>query len=309
MGFSTTREDVRAGFRTLPEILKFGLKITPGSVADGISTQAGTWILGAVSSTAAVGAYNRAWNVGTRLLNLTQYITEMTFPTLVERRAQGDHAGFDVALVDSFRYVIATLLLPAAALGGASLGVMDLLGSGFSAAANAFALLLVLPAILTASNIQGLALFALDRPWLASAVSVVRMLVTLGLSVVLIAAIGITGAAAAICAGAVLDIAIKFVLLKRHMHTGLLDLWKPRQQVAVALAYGAGYLVAKVVDDRVPGVLGLVAAVPAGSLAYGAVFVGFGGLGRRDHARLGSVLRRMRGARRSAVPVPAGSAN
>jgi O-antigen/teichoic acid export membrane protein len=296
MRFSASREDVGAGFRTLPEILKFGLKITPGSVADGVSTQAGTWILGALSTTAAVGAYNRAWNVGTRLLNLTQYITEMTFPTLVERRASGDHAGFDVALVDSFRYVIATLLLPAAALGGASLGVMQLLGSGFSAAANAFALLLILPAILTASNIQGLALFALDRPWLASAVSVVRMVATVALSAVLITAFGITGAAAAICAGALLDIAIKFTVTKRHMRTPLLTLWRAREQLAVVVAYAAGYAAARVVDQSVAGALGLVAAVPAGCVAYAAAFVAAGGVNRRDQARLRSVLARLRPA-------------
>jgi O-antigen/teichoic acid export membrane protein len=294
MRFSASREDIRAGFRTLPEILRFGLKITPGSVADGVSTQAGTWILGALSTTAAVGAYNRAWNVGTRLLNLTQYITEMTFPTLVERRASGDHAGFDIALVDSFRYVIATLLLPAAALGGASLGVMQLLGSGFSAAADAFALLLILPAILTASNIQGLALFALDRPWLSSVVSVIRMLVTIALSAVLIAAFGITGAAAAICAGALLDIAIKFAVTKRHMQTPLLTLWRAREQVAVVLAYAAGYAAARIVDQSVPGALGLVAAVPAGCVAYAGAFVAAGGVNRRDQMRLRSIVSRIR---------------
>src|SRR5262249_42984821 len=75
--------DIRRGFSTLPEILRFGLKVTPGSLATGISDQVGTWVLGAVGSLAAVGAWNRAWALAQRFVDLNYRLAEMVFPTLV----------------------------------------------------------------------------------------------------------------------------------------------------------------------------------------------------------------------------------
>src|SRR5207245_4955130 len=124
--------------------------------------------------------------------------------------------------------------------------------------------------------------------------SVIRMLVTIALSAVLIAAFGITGAAAAICAGALLDIAIKFAVTKRHMQTPLLTLWRARAQLAVVLAYAAGYAAARVGDQSVPGALGLLAAVPAGFVAYAGPVLAAGGANRPEQLRLRSLLSRFR---------------
>jgi O-antigen/teichoic acid export membrane protein len=114
--------ELRAGFRTLPEILWFGLRVTPGSLADGASAEAGTWILGLFSSVAAVGAWNIAWTVGKRTLDLNIRLAEMLFPTLVQRWADEDRHGFQRALTDSTRYVVTVMLLPAAVAGGATVG-------------------------------------------------------------------------------------------------------------------------------------------------------------------------------------------
>src|SRR6476661_2052907 len=99
---------LKAGFRTLPDILRFGLRVTPGSLADGASAEAGTWILGSFSSVASVGAWNIAWTMGKRTLDLNMRLAEMLFPTLVQRWAADDRLGFQRALTDSTRYVVTT---------------------------------------------------------------------------------------------------------------------------------------------------------------------------------------------------------
>ena len=90
--------ELKTGFRTLPEILWFGLKTTPGALADGASAEAGTWILGLFGSVASVGAWNIAWTVGKRTLDLNLRLAEMLFPTLVQRWASEDRRGFQRAL-------------------------------------------------------------------------------------------------------------------------------------------------------------------------------------------------------------------
>ena len=49
--------EYRAGLRVLPELLRFGLKATPGQLAQGISQQGGVWAIGTVAPVATVGAY------------------------------------------------------------------------------------------------------------------------------------------------------------------------------------------------------------------------------------------------------------
>ena len=284
-------EEIRRGFRVLPAILVFGLKIVPGSLAQGVSTQAGTWILGVVSSVPVVGAWNRAWVLGQRVLDLNTRIVEMVFPTLVERRASGDRSGFDRALVDSLRYVASGLFLPAAVGGGAAAGVMDLFGPGFSQAADALVFILLVPPVATMIRIQQQALFALDRPLASSALALVRMVVTLSAGVVLTLEIGITGTALGLVAGCVVQLAIQFRVTHKHLAHPVRELWPYRQLVALAGAYAAGFLVSSVLDSAMPGLLGLSAGLVAGSAAYVICFLVVGGVLPRDRERFTAIAR------------------
>ncbi len=151
------------GSRRLPELLHFGLRLTPGLLAEGVSDEAGTWILGALAPVAAIGAYSRAWMIARRGLELNYRITEMLFPTLVERRLGEDRDGFDRALVDSLRYVAVAMLLPAAVAAGAAAPIMSIYGPGFAAGAGAFAYLVFVPGVVTLSAVQSQALFAENR--------------------------------------------------------------------------------------------------------------------------------------------------
>ncbi len=284
-----SREEVREGMKTLREIISFGLKITPGGIFDGISNEAGTWVLGIFSSVDAVGAYSRAWSLGRRFMELNWRISEMLFPTLVERRSNGDSHGFDRALIDSLRYSAVGMLLPAAAAGGAAYGVMSLFGPGFDSAAGALTLIMLMPATSTISSLQRHALYAVDRPVTATASATVRLVVTIGLCIPLSLTVGTTGTAAAVVAGFAVDSAYMFRVTHRHLVTPFFQLWPLRGMIALVCAYAAGFVSARLVYNLFESIPGLLVALAAGSLAYVAVFAVLGGVHRRDVDRFASL--------------------
>ncbi|HET6449404.1 MAG TPA: lipopolysaccharide biosynthesis protein [Conexibacter sp.] len=301
MRWRVPRAALRDGLRTLPEIVRFGLKITPGTIADGVSNESGTWILGAIGSVATVGAYNRAWQLARRFVDLNIRICEMLFPTLVERQANGDRHGFDRALVDTLRYVLMGLLLLAAVGAGAAEGIMDVFGGGFDRAAPALAVLMALPALQTVSSILRHALFALGRPVATTASGVLRMVVTLAVSVPLSLALGSVGTACAVIAGLVVDV----LYMAPRVHGALLSpfraLWPLRELVALPVAYVTGFAIAHAAYATMPDLLGLLVAVSAGSVSYVAVLVACGALNRRDRQRLAAARARLRPRRVGAL--------
>ncbi len=289
--WSVPREEIRAGFRELPEIIRFGLKVTPGSLATGVSDQLGTWVLGASGSVSAVGAWNRAWALSQRVVELNYRITEMVFPTLVERHLGDDRIGFDRALVDSQRYIAAGMLLPAAAGGGAAAAIMALFGPGFSSASTALSLVLLVPAISTMTNIQSDALLAVGRPLATTVLAGIRMAVTVPLTIALSISMGVTGAAIAVTAGACVQLAVQFAVLRAHLSQPMLALWPARQVAGLVVAYGGGFGSARLVDSLLPGAFGLAAALCAGAVAYAACLLIVGGVLPRDRRRFEAVVR------------------
>jgi O-antigen/teichoic acid export membrane protein len=291
------RAVLQKGFSELPAMLRFGLKITPGTLADGISNEAGTWILGIVSPVAIVGAYSRAWSMSQRFLEVNFRITEMLFPTLVERHNAEDHEGFDRALVDSIRYVTVVLLLPAAAGGGAARGIMSLYGAGFAQGSTALAILLVLPAILTAASMQTHALLAVNRPLTTTAVSLARAAATLGSGIALSLWLGISGMALAIASGGVVQLILQYRTTRSHIATPLLELWQARQILGLGVAYASGFAVSYGLDRLVPEPGGLILGLAGGTITYGAMLLLVGGLDRRDRERTKKMLEQLRGLR------------
>jgi O-antigen/teichoic acid export membrane protein len=293
------RAVVRTGFSELPAMLRFGLKITPGTLAEAISNETGTWILGAVSSVATVGAYSRAWSMSQRFQEVNFRITEMLFPTLVERHHAKDHPGFDRALVDSMRYVSVVLLLPAAAGGGAANGIMSLYGAGFARGSTALAILLVLPACLTAASMQTHALLAVNRPLATTAVSLARAAVTIGGGIVLSVELGVSGMALAIALGGVVLIVLQYRATRQHIVTPLLQLWPARQLLGLAVAYASGFAASYGMDHVVSQPLGLILGLTAGTVTYAAALLLIGGLLPRDRERAAKVRRRAHELRRT----------
>jgi O-antigen/teichoic acid export membrane protein len=304
MRLAVPRAEIREGFRTLPEILKFGLKVTPGSLADGTSAEIGTWVLGAFGSVATVGAWSQAWTMGKRVLDLNYRLSEMLFPTLVERWNAGNRAGFQRALTDSTRYVVTGMLLPAAVLGGAAHQVMTLFGPGFAQASGALALLLLVPVLATALVFQTQSLLAVDRPALTSVLSGMRLVITVSASIGLTQAIGITGTAAAVVLGYVVQLTVQYGFVAGHLESSLYRYWPHRQLLAPAIAYGFAFATARALDSALDGPAALLAALTAGSAAYVVCLLLIGGLSSRDRELVGHLSARIlrRGRHRSTAP-------
>jgi O-antigen/teichoic acid export membrane protein len=304
MVFRVPRSEVREGFRTLPELIRFGLKIVPGSLASGVCTEVGTWVLAITASVSTLGAYNRAWMLTNRLHEVHWRITEMLFPTLVGRRSSGDAAGFDRALVDTLRYCGAGLLLPAAAGGGAAASVMALFGPGFERAATALAVLLAVPAATAFASTERAALLAVDRPWVTSVIAGVKMAVTVVASIALTLWIGITGTALALLAGALVEVAWMGALTGRYLDAPLRVLWPRHERAAMIFAYVVGFAAARAVVSVLPGLAGLLPALATGAVAFALTLVAAGGVNDRDRARASALVARLR---RRAGPVAAAS--
>lgn len=278
--------EVREGFRILPEIIRFGLRMTPGTIALGASQQSPTWMLGVLDTITAVGAFNRAQSLTQRFHDLTSKITEMLFPTLVARRAAGDGRGFDRALVDTMRYSTLIMLVIASVGGGAAFGIMELFGPGFVPAAPAFTLLILLPTLTTMAVIQTSALYSVDRPGTASLITMGRLVVTLAVGFTMTRSIGLEGAALGLLGGALFDVLVKAVIVRGYLTHPVREWWTPRQMLAALVAYGGGFITARVVDTAVPALLGLPLTLAAGVAGFVACFLLLGGFNERDRSRL-----------------------
>jgi O-antigen/teichoic acid export membrane protein len=290
--------EYRTGLRVLPDLLRFGLKATPGQIAQGVSQQGGVWALGTVAPVAIVGAYSRAQTIPQRLVQASNRVTEVLYPTLVGRHSQGDRHGFDRALIDSIRYEVVGMLLIAAVIGGAAHSVLDIFGPGFGNATSAMALLALFPVLASVTVTQTQALWAVNRPGQTSLIAFVRLAITLVLLVFLTPRIGMLGPAIALLAGYVAVIVLNGFTLRSAMARPLRSTWPLHERFALIVAYAAGFAAAHWGEHTVPSTAGLLLCVALGIVAYLAAFLIFGGVNARDRRRVGEVLERLR-ARRS----------
>jgi O-antigen/teichoic acid export membrane protein len=276
----------REGFSVLPELLSFGLRATPGQIAQGVAQQGGVWALGMVAPVAVVGAFSRAQTIPQRLQQASMRISEVLYPTLVGRRAQGDARGFDRALIDSIRYEVIGLLLIAAAVGGASHSVLDLFGSGFERASPALVLLMLFPALASVTGTQTQALWAMGRPGWTSVTALARLFVTLVLLVLLTPKIAITGPAIALLAGYVVVIALSGIALRPALELPSRVTWPWRERLSLLVAYAAGFAAAHVLELVVRSPAALPLCLMAGALGYAVALLATGAVNARDRGRI-----------------------
>jgi O-antigen/teichoic acid export membrane protein len=280
---------LREGLGTLPELLRFGVRLTPGFVAEGVSDEAGTWILGALlAPVAAIGAFNRAWMLARRGLELNYRVTEMLLPTLVERREAHDHAGYERALNDSLRYVAVAMLLPAAVAAGAASAIMAIYGPGFAGGAGALAYVAFVPGIVTLSAVRSQALIADGRGLAASLYGVARMAATLLAATLLGSRYGASGVGAGMLIGATVQLLALLMSLRRAGWLGLGEGSGSRTLVPLLAAGAAGFLSARLTAAALvhtPALLALALAPGAGAAAAAVVFALAGGVRERDRER------------------------
>lgn len=304
MRWRVPRAELGRGMRTLPEMLRFGAKLTPGFLAEGLADESGVWILGLLSPIDALGAYSRAWMLARRGLELNFRITEMLFPTLVERRLAKDGEGFDRALVDSLRYTAVAMLLPACVAAGAAAPILGIYGPGFASGAGCFAYLAFVPGLMTLSAIQSHALFSAERGLRSSLYGVIRLAVTVLASVLLTRRFGVTGAGAGMTIGACAQLAPLSAGLPGLLSGRLRELWRGREMVALVSAGAAAFACSRGLSNELGPVPALLLAPALGLAAAALVFVAMGGLQERDRERarrLGGALSGRRPWRRRAA--------
>lgn len=286
--------ELRAGRAALPGYLRFGARAGGGVLAGTAANEVPVWILAAVAPIGVVGAFSRVQQLVARLLDGLWRITEILYPTLVERRRAGDDEGAERAFFDTIRYAATGLLLVAAAVGGAAHGVMSVFGPGFDVAADALALMMLGPFLLMLASVQGMLLFAADRPIVTTVASVTALAVTLGLAIPLSQRLGVTGMAIAIVAGQLVDATVPMATARRQLRLGLRHFWPARQMAALGLAYGAGFAVAHWVDASTPALAVVPVALAAGMATFVAVVLGLRGINDRDRGRLALIATRLR---------------
>jgi lipopolysaccharide exporter len=286
--------EYRLGWSVLPGLLRFGIKATPGQIAQGASAQGGVWVLGLVAPVAVVGAFSRALVIPRNLQTASMRVTAVLFPTLVGRHKSGDGHGFDRAMIDSIRYEVTGMLLIAAAIGGASTYVLQIFGPGFARAETALALLMLYPALAGVTVTQTQALWAIDRPGMTSWVALVKLVVTVGLLIFLTPRIGIAGPAIAQLVGELVSVVLFGVALRPALTRPLRETWRLRERLALLLAYAAGFGASRAIERALPFWPGIFVALAAGLVAFVAVFLLLGGLNERDRIRLADLMRWLR---------------
>jgi O-antigen/teichoic acid export membrane protein len=301
MSLRVTRDQLRDGLRAIPAMVRFGAKLAPSFLAEGVAHESATSILGLTTSIAGVGAWSRVWFLVKRLSEPGWRIGEVLFPTLMQHHASGERAAFDRTLVTSARYVAIGLLLPAAAGAGASAGIMQVFGPEFVVGADALAVLLLVPPLYCVLTLQGQALTVLNRPLTVTWLTVVRAVVMVAAGAALSVRFGITGMAAGWLLGYAVDLVLRTVTVRRCMVTPITRIWPPRSMLALAAAYAAGFAAARAVDAAL-GLAGVVVALAAGAAAFALAYAAAGGLTQEDRSRLSRLRARL--ARRSARGAP-----
>lgn len=292
-----TWREYRLGLGVLPELLRFGLKATPGQIAQGASGQGGVWALGVVAPVAVVGAFSRALVIPKSIQQASMRITEVLYPTLVGRHTKGDGHGFDRALIDSIRYEVIGMLLMAAAIGGAARTVLSIFGPGFAQAAPALVLLSLSPALASITITQTQALWAINKPGYTSVIAMVRLLVTVVLLVLLTPSMGVTGPALALLAGYLTIVVLAGRGLSPSLARPVRVTWPWRERLILIPCYGAGFGASRLVERSISSGLSLPLSLLAGAGAFVAVLLLLRGLNQRDLKRFGELRERVAKAR------------
>jgi O-antigen/teichoic acid export membrane protein len=193
-------------------------------------------------------------------------VSEILFPTLVQRHRAGDTAGFCQVLSKTIRVSGIVILLPAAIGAGAAAGILNIFGPGFSEVSGAFAILLFAYGLGVAAMGIGQALMAAGRPHLLSVIGVTRAVV--GVVLLIPGAIigGTIGAALALLIAVVAEAALGSFYLVRLV--GRSSLPSFRHILGVTVASALAFAASRVVDVNTTTFGGTLVAMAAGSVVY-----------------------------------------
>jgi O-antigen/teichoic acid export membrane protein len=291
----TTRAEIRAEVPELRRMVAFGLRLLPATLANGFTSQVGTWVLGSVTSVRQVGAYSRAGGLASRLSEAGYRVCEILFPTLVRARNDGDVEEYRRVLADSLRLTAVPLFGMVAVGAGVAGDVMSVFGPGFAAAGNALTLLMFGYAVSVIASIQSQSFLADERPLAVTLTSLVCTAITVVTVYPFARAWGGTGVAGSFLLGAVAGVLIRDVSLRRSDLLRAAPLPTASIAARVAVVAIGGFVTANAFPAA-HGALGPTAmAIGAGTLVGAALAVLTGAIRpderRRAIAMLGGRVR------------------
>ncbi len=215
-GLRTRRAAIAAVRDRLRPIVWFGIRQAPLNYSETAIEYADTAVLGATVPLASVGAYNRAYTLYRRAGQIPIGLSRLYFPTMSALFHRGERDAMVRVYRLSTRY-LTLLLLPAATWVAASApAVLGLFGPGFEPGATALSILIFAIVFYGYASTSGGLLSAADRPGVVSIVSVATAVLNVGLCLVLIPPLDLTGAALANLGCWVFDAALLLAIASRQ---------------------------------------------------------------------------------------------
>lgn len=224
-------------WRQLRELLSFSAWLTVSAVINPILAGFDRIVLATVAGAAAVGLYTGPYEGATRLLLIPVSAMAVLFPTLSARASSGENAGTTRMVESALRQLTLVMAVPIMTLFVFAPEVLTLwLGSGFAAdGAPALRILLIGVAANALAHIPSVFLYAIGRPDLPAKNHLAELLIHLPLTVALVRAYGVTGAALAWTIRITLDAILLAYGAARHDAFAAVPTAKARWAAALGL--------------------------------------------------------------------------
>ena len=215
-GLRTDRGQLAAVRERLRPIIWFGVRQTPLNYTEAAIEYTDTAILGATVPLTQIGAYNRAYTLYRRAGQIPVTLSRLYFPTLSALFHRGERDAMVRVYRLSTRYMTLLLLPVATWVAASAPAVLAVFGPGFDEGATALSILIFAVVLYGYQKTAGGLLAAADRPGVVSVVSVCTALLNVGLCLVLIPPLGLTGAALANTGGWAFDVALLVAIAARE---------------------------------------------------------------------------------------------
>jgi O-antigen/teichoic acid export membrane protein len=268
MRLRTTRSELREAFTVLPAIIRFGLRLVPGILADAAGSQIGVLVLGSVAGVADVGAFSRASGLSSKLSEAAYRVCEILFPTLVRYHDRGAEADFAEVLERTYRLTGVPVFLAVACAGGAATPLLRVFGPGFDRAATALTFLFIAYGISVQSAIISQAIIAVGRPTATTVTALAGTFVGMAVLYPLTVQWGASGVAISMTLGAAVECIGRTFIVRRSIIPHAIPTGIGRTTALLAVGTIAGLGVGRAVVHGVAGFGGGVLAIIAGAIGY-----------------------------------------
>ena len=274
------REWIQKGFRQLPDMLKFGLRVAPGGAASSLAYQSMVWTVGSVATTTTLGAFSRALGLSGRLLDAAYRINEMMFPRLASANEKQDHRQFAEAMGTGLRLAVVGLFGIASCAAGASSSILGaLFGREFAQGGLTMSILLVGMVVTVIGSLLDSAIIAAGRPLRSTVYACLGAAVSIATLIPLAIAFKGPGAAAGFLLGALVQVGAVVSRERAAIFTRAVEALLMRTILAAGVAGVAAAIMAHLVSSASWSALGEAASgVTAGAITYIVIFVILGGL-------------------------------